>query len=40
MELNPFEKLPIVELLKNFPGFYKTRTFITVFSRAFHWYLS
>jgi hypothetical protein len=34
------EKLPIVQLLKNFPGFYGTQMFITVFKRAFHWSLS
>jgi hypothetical protein len=28
------EKLPIVQLLKNFPAFYGTRRFITVFTRA------
>jgi hypothetical protein len=34
------EKLPIVQLLKNFPEFYGTRRFITVFTRALHWSLS
>jgi hypothetical protein len=34
------EKLPIVQLLKNFPAFYGTRRFITVFTRAPHWSLS
>jgi hypothetical protein len=34
------EKLPIVQLLKNFPDFYGTRGFITVFKRALHWSLS
>jgi hypothetical protein len=34
------EKLPIVQLLKNFPAFYWTRKFITVFKRALHWSLS
>jgi hypothetical protein len=34
------EKLPIVQLLKNFPAFYGTRRFITVFTRALHWSLS
>jgi hypothetical protein len=28
------EKLPILQLLKNFPAFYETRKFITVFTRA------
>jgi hypothetical protein len=40
MELSPSEKLIIVQLLKNFSGFYGTRRFITVFTRAFHWSLS
>jgi hypothetical protein len=34
------EKLPIVQLLENFPAFYRTRRFITVFTRAIHWSLS
>jgi hypothetical protein len=34
------EKLPIVQLLKNFPAFYGTRRFITGFTRALHWSLS
>jgi hypothetical protein len=34
------EKLPIVQPLKNFPVFYGTRRFITVFTRSFHWSLS
>jgi hypothetical protein len=34
------EKLPIVQLLKNFPAFYGTRRFITMFTRALHWSLS
>jgi hypothetical protein len=34
------ENPPIVELLKNFPAFYGTRRFITVFTRALHWSLS
>jgi hypothetical protein len=33
------EKPPIVQLLKNFPAFYGTRRFITVFTRALHWSL-
>jgi hypothetical protein len=33
------EKLPIVQLLKNFPAYYGTRRFITVFTRALHWSL-
>jgi hypothetical protein len=31
------EKLPNVQLLKNFPAFYGTQRFITVFTRALHW---
>jgi hypothetical protein len=34
------EKPPVVQLLKNFPAFYGTRRFITVFARALHWYLN
>jgi hypothetical protein len=34
------EKLPIVQPLKNFPAFYGTRRFITVFTTALHWSLS
>jgi hypothetical protein len=34
------EKLPIVQPLKNFPVFYGTQRFITVFTRALHWSLS
>jgi hypothetical protein len=34
------EKPPIVQPLKNFPTFYGTRRFITVFTRALHWSLS
>jgi hypothetical protein len=34
------EKLPIVQLLNNFPAFYGTRRFITVFTRALHLSLS
>jgi hypothetical protein len=33
------EMLSIVQPLKNFPAFYKTRWFITVFTRALHWSL-
>jgi hypothetical protein len=35
-----FENPSIVQLLKNFPIFYGTRRFITVFTRALHWSLS
>jgi hypothetical protein len=34
------EKSPIVQLLKNFPAFYRTRMFITASTRALHWSLS
>jgi hypothetical protein len=34
------EKPLIVQLLKNFPAFYDTWRFITVFTRALHWSLS
>jgi hypothetical protein len=34
------EKLPILQLLKNFPAFYGTWWFIAVFTRALHWSLS
>jgi hypothetical protein len=34
------EKLPIVQLLKNFPAFYGTRRFVSVLTRALHWSLS
>jgi hypothetical protein len=35
-----FMELPIVQLLKNFPAFYGTQKFFTVFTRALHWSLS
>jgi hypothetical protein len=31
------QKPPIVQLLKDFPAFYGTRRFITVFTTALHW---
>jgi hypothetical protein len=34
------EKPPTVQLLKNFPAFYGTRRFITMFIRALYWSLS
>jgi hypothetical protein len=40
MEPALFEKPPVVQLFKNFPAFYRTRRFITVFTRALHWSLS
>jgi hypothetical protein len=40
MELTFLLKPPIVQLLKDFPEFYWTWRFITVFTRALHWSLS
>jgi hypothetical protein len=40
MEQSLFEKLTDTQLVKKFPGFYGTRRFITVFTRARHWSLS
>jgi prolipoprotein diacylglyceryltransferase len=34
------EKLPVMQLLKNFPTFYGTRRFIIEFTRALQWSLS
>jgi hypothetical protein len=34
------EKLPTVQPFKKFPAFYRTRRFITMFTRALHWSLS
>jgi hypothetical protein len=34
-----FQKLPVVQPLKNFLAFYGTRRFITVLTRALHWSL-
>jgi hypothetical protein len=34
------EKPLIAQLFKNFPTFYRTRRFITMFTRVFHWSLS
>jgi hypothetical protein len=34
--LSPLEKPPVAQLFKNFPTFYGTRSFITVFIRARH----
>jgi hypothetical protein len=39
-EPSPLEDSPIVQPLKNFPAFYGTRTFNTVFTRALDWSLS
>jgi hypothetical protein len=36
----PLEKPPTVQPPKNLPAFYGTRRFITVFTRALHWFLS
>jgi hypothetical protein len=35
-----FDNLPVVHLLKNFWTFYRTRRFISMFTRALHWSLS
>jgi hypothetical protein len=40
MEVTPFEKSPVTQLLKIFPTFYGTQSFITLFPRALHWSLS
>jgi hypothetical protein len=40
MELGLLEKLPVVQLLKNFPTFYGSQRFITIFRRSLHWSLS
>jgi hypothetical protein len=37
MELALLEKPPVVQILKDFPEFYGTRRFITVFTRDLHW---
>jgi hypothetical protein len=37
MEL--LERMPVVQLLKNFPAFYGTKRLITVFTRAHRWSL-
>jgi hypothetical protein len=34
------QRPPVAQLLKNFPNFYGSRRFITVFTRALHWSLS
>jgi hypothetical protein len=34
------EKLPIMQPFKNFPAYYGTQRFITMFTRALHWSLS
>jgi hypothetical protein len=44
-ELTPWtqvllEKPAVAQLLKNFPIFYRTRSFITMFTTARHWFLS
>jgi hypothetical protein len=40
MELILLEKPPVVKLFKNFPTSYGTRCFITMFTKALHWFLS
>jgi hypothetical protein len=39
LELSPFQKPPVAQLLSNFT-FYEIPGFITVFTRSFHWSLS
>jgi hypothetical protein len=34
------EKPSVEQLLKNLPTFYGTRRFISVYTRALHWFLS
>jgi hypothetical protein len=34
------EKPPVTQLFKNFPAFYGTLRFITLFTKALHWSLS
>jgi hypothetical protein len=34
------EKPPVAQIFKNFPTYYGTRSFITVFTSALHWSLS
>jgi len=39
--VEPFlRELPVAHLVKKFPAFYRIRRFITVFTRACHWFLS
>jgi hypothetical protein len=40
MELSLLEKPLVVQILKNFPAFYGSRRFITVFTKALYWSLS
>jgi hypothetical protein len=40
MELSPSWNPPVAQLVKNFPTCYGTRSFITVFTRSRHWFLS
>jgi hypothetical protein len=40
MEISIPEKPSVAQLLKNFPTYYGTLRFITVFTRALHWFLS
>jgi hypothetical protein len=34
MEQKPFEKVIVTQLVKKFPAFYGTRSFMTVFTKA------
>jgi hypothetical protein len=40
VELSLVEKPPVAQLLKKFPTFYESQSFITVFRRALHWSIS
>jgi len=40
MEQSPFWDATVTQLVKNFPVFYRTRRFITLFTTARHWSLS
>jgi hypothetical protein len=40
MELNLLEKPTVVQLLKNFPTFYETQRFISIFTGTSLWNLS
>jgi len=40
MEHRPYEKLIVAQLVNKFPTVYRTRKFITIFTRARYWSLS
>jgi len=39
MELRVLEKLIVSQVVKEFPTFYETERFITMFTKALHWAL-